>query len=250
MKAGVFEVFEIFTLVLTFLVFVSPQLIFAAEWNDDFEDEKFSNQWWEPIPQGGQVGIGIWKKGWYSVKSIGDGNVAFSLLKLKVGSDFIKTFDGMVMKGMFVDSGTGPGRHTSFMVFSYNEKEAYTGGGFVGGRQLWTICKIDPSPGAGYKEPASDLIQTPMANSKAGPKSANMIFELKIEIKGNKANVFVDGKEATSYTFKDGIPKGRIGLAAIASHGHWDNFAISGPGLAVAPAGKLPISWGEIKRQK
>ena len=147
-----------------------------------------------------------------------------------------------------MDSGTGPGRHTAFMAFSYTEKEAYIGGGFIGGRQVWTICKFDPSPGAGYKEPASDLIQTPMPQSKAGSKTANVAFELKMEVKGNKVDVFVDGKEATSYTFKDGIPKGRVGLAAVASHGHWDNFTISGPGLAVKPAGKLSIRWGELKR--
>lgn len=221
--------------------------VYAGEWKDNFEDAKFTEKWWEPFPNGGQIGVGIWKKGWYSVKSTGDPNIAYSLLKVKVGGEFIKLHDGLAMEGTYVDSGDGPGRHAALFMLSYvSDEEAYLAGGFIGGWQVWIVHKVNPKPGVGFGQ-RQELVTTPMAGTKAGSKKANMIFKLKVEAKGNTVTVYIDGKEGTKWTFAKGLPKGRIGLAAVANNGHWDDFTISGPGLTVKPAGKLSISWGEIK---
>jgi hypothetical protein len=82
-------------------------------------------------------------------------------------------------------------------------------------------------------------------------------YELKVEVKGDDTTAYVDGKNTLAFSHKklqqgERLDKGAVGIRIWSSHAAFDDFEINGPGikpsgLAVSPAGKLAITWGNIK---
>jgi hypothetical protein len=71
---------------------------------------------------------------------------------------------------------------------------------------------------------------------------------IKIENRLDGYNVYFDGEELAAVEDAD-VEGGRIGLATWATEALFDDVVVYGPDgpAAVAPAGKLPTSWGSIK---
>ncbi|MDQ1327756.1 MAG: pectate lyase [Candidatus Poribacteria bacterium] len=82
-------------------------------------------------------------------------------------------------------------------------------------------------------------------------------YELKVEVKEDDTNAYVDGKKTLTFSHKklqagERIDKGAVGIRIWSSHAAFDDFEVNGPGikpsgLAVSSTEKLAITWGKIK---
>lgn len=71
---------------------------------------------------------------------------------------------------------------------------------------------------------------------------------IKIENRLDGYTLYFDGEEFANVEDAE-VQSGRIGLATWLTEAVFDDVIVYGPGgpTAVAPAGKLPVSWGELK---
>jgi len=78
--------------------------------------------------------------------------------------------------------------------------------------------------------------------------------DIKVVATGNEFIMSLNGKEQKKYTdASGGHDFGGIGLATYQATAFFDNVKVDGkgiPGAAVAPAGKLTITWGHLKQAR
>jgi hypothetical protein len=75
-------------------------------------------------------------------------------------------------------------------------------------------------------------------------------YKLKLVVKGNTFQFFVDGEDMGKWT-EDKFKTGMVGIRVWSASMAIDDFDINGPGIAasvVDPQSKIAVAWGEIKR--
>ena len=79
---------------------------------------------------------------------------------------------------------------------------------------------------------------------------ANSWNEVKVDIKGQNAKLYLNGKLQKDFKFSDEvkIDFGGIALATYNASASFDDVKVEGVGLAVAPKDKLTTLWGGIKK--
>ena len=84
------------------------------------------------------------------------------------------------------------------------------------------------------------------------PFSLNEWYDLKVIVKEDNYQIFVDGKKIQEYDREAAVDTGFLGLKTVTTEAFFDDFKVTGPnvpdfGSPVECAGKLAATWGQIK---
>jgi len=217
------------TLILAFTFSVTSWALFY-----DFDDEKQLDDWkviqgtWSIIdgeldgkgPQAGQPGVMIvladqvWKEEW---------------------KDYTVEF-----KAKILDDTEDAGVVFRWQIAEPNDRKYY-------------LYRIDNWPRGFNQKQAEGWVAGNMQGQEKIEIEPDTWYKFKLEVVGSEFNCYLDDKLMFKLSDqKNTYSWGRIGFRMWDSHARYDSLNIIGPGIpgtAVAPMGKLAVTWGKLKNQ-